>query len=46
MENIRGQTKTNTERILKKRLRLLEQSFNGKVWKILEATDLNKDRED
>jgi hypothetical protein len=46
MANIRGQTKTKTERILKKRLRLLEQSLNGKMWKILEAPDHDKDRED
>jgi hypothetical protein len=45
--NIRGHRPTSkTERILKKRLRLLEQSLDGKMWKILEAPDLDKDRED
>jgi hypothetical protein len=48
VENIRGHRPGQRQRGLKKRLRMLdlEQSLNGKMWKILEATDLDKDIED
>jgi hypothetical protein len=39
VENIRGQPAIKRQRGLKKRLMLLEQSLNGKMWKILAAID-------
>jgi hypothetical protein len=44
--NIRGHRPGERQRGLRKRLRLLEQSLDGKMWKIIEVTDLDKDRED
>ncbi len=46
MKNIRGHRLGQRHRGLLKRLRLLEQSLDGKMWKIIEVTDLEKDRED
>jgi hypothetical protein len=42
IENIRGQAGIKTEMIKEEIKELLEQSLNGKMWKILEATDMDK----
>jgi hypothetical protein len=46
IENIRGQAGIKTKMIKEEIKELLEQSLNGKMWKIFEATDLDKDRDD
>jgi hypothetical protein len=44
VENIRGHKPGQRQRRIKKRLRLLEQSFFGKIWKYLRPQTNDKDR--
>jgi hypothetical protein len=44
VENYRGHRPGQRYRGIKKRLRLLEQSLNGKTWKILEARPGHRQR--